>query len=89
VPLSVSSAVSNVTTAKTSDGTIQFSLTTGSNPAELDASPLDAVVVTVASLPTADGQSLSAELYLTFEDGSVLDQVYAAPLTSVVVPCGS
>ncbi len=89
MPLAVNTpdAVSSVTTATTSDGTLQFSFTTGSNAGELDANPLDSVVVTVGSLPTADGQPLSVELYLTFADGRALDQVYSAPLTSVVVPC--
>ncbi len=88
VPLNVSqSASSNVTNARSNDGSAQFSFQTGSNAAELDANPLDSVVVTVTSLPSADGQLLSAELYLTFADGRALDQVYSAPLHSIVVPC--
>ena len=88
VPLTVSQGSSpNVTSAASNDGTIQFSFMTGSNAAELDANPLDSVIITVTSLPTADGQPLSAELHLTFEDGRVLDQVYSAPLESIVVPC--
>jgi hypothetical protein len=77
----------NTTTARSSDGSIQFSLATGSDPAELDASPLSSVVVTVTSLPSADGEPLGAELHLGFEDGRVLDQVYSAPLQSPFLAC--
>lgn len=87
VPLMVGEAAGNVTTAKSNDRSIRFSLTNGSNAAELDVNPLASVVVNVTSMPTADGQPLSAELQLTFEDGRVLDQSYSAPLKSVVVSC--
>lgn len=87
VPLDVRPPSSNVTVASSRDGAVQFSLAAGSNTAELDLSPLASVVVTVTSLPTADGASLSARLHLTFEDGRALDQVYGAPLETVPSPC--
>lgn len=88
VPLTVSQgAATNVTNATSNDGIVQFSYTSGSNASELDANPLASVVVTVTSLPSADTQPLSAELHLTFEDGRALDQVYSAPLQSILVSC--
>ncbi len=86
IPLNVS-ATDSSTTASSNDGSIHFSLSTGSNPGELDANPVTSVIVTVTSLPTADGQPLGAELYVMFADGRVLDQVYNAPVQSVVAAC--
>jgi hypothetical protein len=86
IPLNVS-ATDSQTTASSNDGFIHFSLATGSNPGELDANPVTSVVVTVTSLPTIDGQPLGAELYVMFADGRVLDQVYNAPVQSVVTAC--
>jgi hypothetical protein len=85
VPLMVSQG--DVTTAASTDGAIQFTYKTGSNPSELDDSPLASVVVTVTSVPASDGALLGAELSLTFEDGRVLDQVYSAPLTTQSIIC--
>ena len=88
VPLTVSQDPSTgAVTASSNDGTLQFSFSVGTNTSELDASPLDSVVVTITSLPTADGQPLGAELHLTFEDGRVLDQVYSAPVQTIFVSC--
>ncbi|HEY1957802.1 MAG TPA: hypothetical protein VGH28_19410 [Polyangiaceae bacterium] len=87
IPLLVGLADGASTTASSTDGAMSFSFTSGSDAASIDGSPLDSVVVTLTALPTADGQPLSAELRLTFEDGRVLDQVYSAPLSTVSYPC--
>lgn len=86
VPLNVTATASGASGAS-NDGSVHFSYSIGSDAAELDANPLDAVVVTVVSLPGADGEPLSAELHLTFQDGRELDQVYTASVKSVFVPC--
>jgi hypothetical protein len=83
----VAPSASGATTAQSTNGAVQFSFAAGSNTAELDAFPLASVIVTVTSMPSADGQPLSAELRLTFEDGRVLDQAYSAPLETVPVAC--
>ena len=75
VPLTV-----NGDTASSSDGTIQFSLSSAST---LEGYPLSSATVTITSLPAIDGDALGAEVYLTFEDGRVLDQVYSAPVQTV------
>ena len=75
VPLTVSGD-----TASSSDGTIRFSL---SSAASLEGSPLASATITVTSIPAADGDALGTEVYLTFEDGRVLDQVYSAPVQTV------
>ncbi len=75
VPLTV-----NGDTASSTDGTIQFSL---SSSASLEGYPLSSATITVTALPATDGDPLSAEVYLTFEDGRVLDQVYSAPVQTV------
>jgi hypothetical protein len=88
IPLVVSQdSMGDTATASSNDGSVTFTFGVGSNALELDSAPLDSVVVTIVSLPAADGQSFSAELRLTFEDGRVLDQVYSAPLQSVIVTC--
>lgn len=72
--------------AHSQDGTIQFEI---GGAAALDASPLDSVVVTIEALPAADGQLLSVELHLGFDDGSALDDAYAAPVQTTFVSCPS
>ena len=74
----------DATSARSMDGSVSFSLQNG---ASLDDSPLASVIVTVSQVPLADGEELTAELHLTFEDGRVLDQSYGAPVESIVVAC--
>jgi hypothetical protein len=80
VPLVVASDA----TAGSQAGGIKFSMTSG---ASLDPTALDSVVVTVTSLPTADGQPLAAELRLVFDDGRELDQTFTANVQSTWVSC--
>lgn len=87
LPLLVGVVGESATKAASTDGAITFSFTGGSDATSIDGSPLDSVVVTLDALPTADGQSLGAELRLTFEDGRVLDQAYSAPLSTVSYAC--
>lgn len=86
-PLFVGIADGNVTNAHSTDGSMSFAFTSGSDASSIDDAPLDSVVVTLDALPTADGQDLGAELRLTFEDGRVLDQVYTATLSTVSYAC--
>jgi hypothetical protein len=91
IPLSVetASAGSNVATASSIDGTVTFTLSLGSDGAEIDSDGLASVVVTVDAIPTADGKPLSAEVQLYFLDGRELDQTYSGSLRTAVVLCPS
>ncbi len=87
VPLVVSQTSQGTVTAKSTDGSIQFTFTVGSNAGEIDSAALASVVVTLDTIPTADGEPLAAELHLRFDDGSVLDQSYSAPVHTPLFRC--
>jgi hypothetical protein len=89
LPLTVDAqgSAASTWTAGSADGSVNFSLTVGSDPTELDATGVSSVVVTVDAMPTADGQPLSAEVQVYFVDGRELDQTYSASLRTAVVLC--
>jgi hypothetical protein len=90
IPLVVSAAAGSTTsfTAQAQDGSVHFSFELGSSAAaSMDTTAVDAVIVTVTALPTADGQPLAAELHISFDDGRVLDQTYSAPVQTTYVQC--
>lgn len=81
VPLMVSADA----TASSNDGNVHFTYLSGGGA--LDASPLASVIVTPTAMPSADGETFSLELHLTFEDGRVLDQIYGAPISTTIGFC--
>jgi hypothetical protein len=87
VPMSSSEDPSGPQIAESTDSSVKFSFALGSDPDEVDDSGVASVVVTIVSMPTDDGQPLSAELDVTFVDGSTLDQTYTAILTTTEVTC--
>jgi len=87
VPLVVSQSSPTTYIAESQDGSIRFSFQVGSNAAEIDSSALDAVIVTLTAMPTADGQLLGAELELDFDDGHELDQTYGGPVQTEYSAC--
>jgi hypothetical protein len=87
VPMASGSAPATLQTAASADSDITFSFSRGSNAAEIDSNFLSSVLVTVVSVPGADGQDLSASLALTFTDGSELQATYTAAVTTTNATC--
>ena len=83
VPMSSAANPPATQTAVSPDASITFSFARGSDATEIDEGFLSSVLVTVVSMPTADGQSLSAALDITFTDGSELQDTYTAAVTTV------
>ena len=86
-PLVVNLGTPGVQAATLSDPSIHFTYALGSTAAELDDSPLDAVIVTVTAKPTVEGDPLSATLELFFQDGRVLAAPFSAPVHTTPRPC--
>jgi hypothetical protein len=84
-PLDVLTDSAAAQSASLGSPSIQFAYAPGSTP--LDATTLDAVVVTVTAMPTADGQPLGATVQLYFQDGAELDQPFSAPVVSAITLC--
>jgi len=87
VPLVVSQSSPATYIAESQDGTIRFSFQVGANTDEIDSTPVDAVIVTLNAMPTANGQPLAAEIQIEFEDGAQLDQTYSAAVQTELSPC--
>jgi hypothetical protein len=87
IPLSSDMTAAALQTATSADTNITFSFARGTDATEIDDTLLSSVVVTVVSVPTADGQELSAELSVTFADGSELSATYTAPVTTQEATC--
>ncbi len=87
VPLVVSQGSSGTVSAKSTDGSIRFTFTVGSNAGEIDPAALASVVVAIDSMPSADGEPLAAHLLLRFDDGSVLDRSFSAPVHTPLFRC--
>jgi hypothetical protein len=74
-------------TAQYAPDGVRFELVTGSNPAEIDATGVVAVVLEVMSMPETDGQPLSVDVLVTFNDGRELHDQYQAAVTTVSHDC--
>ena len=87
IPLNVTQGAGMSASAQSVDGSVLFTFSTSGSSSTLDGTPVDSVVITVTSLPTADGQPLGAELYVRFDDGRALDEVFSAPLQTTPAAC--
>ena len=87
VPMSSSTTAPTVQTAESDDSDITFSFARGTETTEVNGGLLSSVLVTVVSVPAADGQSLSAALAVTFTDGSELQATYTAAVTTTQATC--
>ena len=76
-----------VQTASSDDSKIAFSFSRGADASEIDDSLLSSVVVTIVTMPTADGRDFSAELDVAFTDGGELSATYTAPVTTAAGTC--
>jgi hypothetical protein len=87
VPLSSDTTAPALQMAVSADANITFSFARGTDAAEIDDTFLSSVLVTVTSVPTADGENLSADLSVTFADGTELSATYTAPVTTQEATC--
>ena len=87
VPMSSSTTAPTVQTATSMDSDMTFSFARGTDANEIDDNLLSSVLVTVVSVPGADGQDLSATLVVNFTDGSQLDGTYSAAVTTTAAHC--
>jgi hypothetical protein len=85
IPLVVAdpSADSKTQSAAYEEDGVRFELTAGDNIADVDTTPMTAVVVQVNSMPAIDGQPLSVALTVYFTDGRGLQATYQAPVKTV------
>jgi len=87
VPMSSAANPATIQTAQSADSDITFSFSRGTDTTEIDSNFLSSVLVTVVSVPAADGQSLSADLDITFTDGRELQATYTAAVTTTQAVC--
>jgi hypothetical protein len=68
-------------------GTTTFSYGQGWDPSAIDTGAFDSATITIAAMPTQDGQPLTVRIQLHFVDGRVLDETFSAPLSTEFSGC--
>jgi hypothetical protein len=75
--------------ATSGDGALTFSFSWGADTAEIDASPLSTVTLTVVAFPTQDGEPMTVHCVLGFTDGKTLDMTFSRDIVSDLSGCAA